>query len=183
MDLGTLANRLLAQHDVHRIRYFTALVAARDDDPSQPQRQQAYLRALRTVPNLSIHYGQLRPRRKRRPLAGPPAGGPRTAEFLDTEEKGSDVNLTSYLLMDGFEDDYELAVLISNDSDLKLPIELARTRLNKQVGVFDPSGARSTDLRNAASWYRPLRRGALRASQFAETLSDGSGVIRRPAGW
>ena len=141
------------------------------------------MRALRTLPNLSIHYGQLRPRRKRRPLAQPPPCGPRTAEFLDTEEKGSDVNLASYLLMDGYEDDYELAVLITNDSDLKLPIEMVRTRLNKQVGVFDPSGARSADLRKAASWYRPLRRGALRASQFAKELPDESGVIRRPDGW
>ena len=72
-------------------------------------------------------------------------------EVLDTEEKGSDVNLASYMLMDGFDDDYELAVVVSNDSDLELPIRMARTRLGKQIGVFDPSSRRSFELHNAAS--------------------------------
>ena len=68
-----------------------------------------------------------------------PTAGPRTVEVLNTEEKGSDVNLASYLLMDGFGNDYEMAVVISNDSDLLLPITMARTKLGKQIGVIDPS--------------------------------------------
>ena len=43
-----------------------------------------------------------------------------------TEEKGLDVNIASYLLVDGFKDDYEVAVVISGDSDLTTPIALAR---------------------------------------------------------
>ena len=87
--------------------------------------------------------------------------GPRTVEILDTEEKGSDVNLASYLLLDGFENDYEMAVVISNDSDLQLPIRMTRTKLGKQLGVIDPSNKTSFELRKAASWYRRLRRGPL----------------------
>jgi len=45
-------------------------------------------------------------------------------EILDTKEKGSDVNLATYLLMDGFKREYEMAVVISNDSDLVEPIKL-----------------------------------------------------------
>ena len=37
--------------------------------------------------------------------------------MIDTEEKGSDVNLSTYLLLGAFEGDYEQAVVISNDSD------------------------------------------------------------------
>ena len=36
------------------------------------------------------------------PLAHPPSVGPQTVEVIGTEEKGSDVNLASYLLLDGF---------------------------------------------------------------------------------
>jgi hypothetical protein len=36
---------------------------------------------------------------------------------IKTEEKGSDVNLATYLLLDAFKQDCEAAVVISNDSD------------------------------------------------------------------
>ena len=183
LDIGKLAQLLLPQHQIGRIRYFTALVTNRPDDPTQAQRQQAYLRALQTVPDLTVHYGHLLAKRKRRPLARQSQTGPRTVEILDTEEKGSDVNLASYLLLDGFDDEYEMAVVVSNDSDLELPIRMARTRLGKQVGVFDPSRRRSFELHAAASWYRPLRRGPLSASLFPDTLSDAQGPITKPAEW
>ena len=116
-------------------------------------------------------------------MAREPETGPRVVEILDTEEKGSDVNLASYLLVDGLKDEYEMAVVVSNDSDLELPIRMAQTRLGKQVGVFDPSRRRSFELHNAASWYRPLRRGPLSASLFPDSLSDTQGVITKPVGW
>ena len=178
-----MAELLLPQHNISRIRYFTAVVTSRPSDPAQAQRQQAYLRALETISNLTIHYGHLLPTTKWRPLARPPQTGSRVVEILDTEEKGSDVNLASYLLLDGFEDDYELAVVISNDSDLQLPIRMARTRLGKEVGVFDPSRRRSFELHDAASWYRPLRQGPLSGSLFPNVLSDERGSITKPAAW
>lgn len=183
LNLGQLSRTLLPGHQVNRIRYFTARVRSRPSDPAQAQRQQAYLRALQTIPNLSIHYGHFLSKRKRRPLATEPPSGPRTVEILETEEKGSDVNLASYLLLDGFEQDYELAVVISNDSDLQVPIAMVRDRLRKMVGVYDPSRQRSFQLAQSASWYRQLRRGPLRASQFPDSLRDEQGVIVKPPGW
>ncbi len=183
LDIGKLARLLLPRNEINRIRYFTALVIARPSDPMQPQRQQAYLRALQTIPDLTIHYGHLLAKKKRRPLSRPPEIGPRTVEILDTEEKGSDVNLASYLLVDGFDDEYELAVVISNDSDLELPIRMVREKLGKEVGVFDPSRRRSFELHNAASWYRPLRQGPLSASLFPDTPTGEQGGITKPAGW
>lgn len=183
LNLGKLARLLLPQHKINRIRYFTAIVSSRPNDPTQAQRQQTYLRALQTVPDLSIHYGHFLSKTKRRPLAHPPESGSRIVEVLDTEEKGSDVNLATHLLLDGFEDDYEMAVVISNDSDLELPIRMSKIRLGKQVGVFDPSRKRSFTLFKAASWYRPLRQGPLSASQFPNTLSDTNGPFTKPIGW
>src|SRR4051794_31268906 len=49
---------LLPSHELHRIRYFTARVSGSPTNASQPQRQDTYFRALKTIANLSIHEGQ-----------------------------------------------------------------------------------------------------------------------------
>ena len=174
---------MLPRYEIGRIRYFTSPMINSRDDPTKAQRQQTYLRALQTVPGLTIHYGRHVPRTKHRPLAHPPPSGPRLVEIADIEEKGSDVNLATYLLLDGFDDEYELAVVVSNDSDLELPIKKARTRLGKQVGVIDPSRRWSLQLHRAASWYRRLREGPLSASLFPDALLDNQGAITKPSGW
>ena len=80
LDLEALARALLPKDEVKRIRYFTALVSARPDDPQQAQRQQTYLRALATVPTVSQHLGhylsQLRSRDKHGRTARPAIGAP-----------------------------------------------------------------------------------------------------------
>lgn len=183
LNVRKLASLLLPEDEIVRIRYFTAEVSIRPSDQTQAQRQKTYLRALKTIPGLSVHYGHFLAKTKMRPLAKPPVSGHRYVEILDTEEKGSDVNLASYLLLDGFDDEYELAVVVSNDSDLELPIRMTRNRLGKQVGVFDPSRRKSFQLQSAASWYRPLREGPLSASQFPDTISDAQGTFRKPNSW
>ncbi|MDE2900924.1 MAG: NYN domain-containing protein [Chloroflexota bacterium] len=183
LDLGKLAGLLLPRQQVNRIRYFTALVKNRPNDPTQAQRQQAFLRVLTTVPSLTIHYGSFLEGTKRRPLAHPSPSLPQIVEIVDTEEKGSDVNLATYLLLDGFERDYDQAVVISNDSDLTLPIQMVRDKLGMRVGVIDPSARRSFGLASAATWYRHLRQGVLKISQFPDTLHDARGPITKPASW
>ena len=114
----------------------------------------------------------------------PPQGGPRTVEVFDSIEKTSDVNLASHLLADGYEDNYGAAVVVSNDSDLELPVAFVRTRVGKEIGVIDPSPRRGNQLSRAATWYRPLRRGPLSASLFPDTLQDAAGrTIHKPPGW
>lgn len=58
LDLGRLCSRLVPRHEVTRIRYFTAPVTDRSDRPGQRQRQLTYLRALDTIPELSVHERQ-----------------------------------------------------------------------------------------------------------------------------
>jgi hypothetical protein len=103
----------------------------------------------RTIPGLSIHYGQYRTRPTYMTLAAPPHRGPRSVRVLKTEEKGSDVNLASYLLLDAFREDCEVAIVVSNDADLKTPIELAISELGIDVGVLNPHPwkRRSRDLK------------------------------------
>lgn len=142
-----------------------------------------YLRALETIPNLSIHYGHFLTNVARMPLSQPSPDGPQTALVLKTEEKGTDVNLTTWLMADAFGGDCEMSVLLSNDSDFKAPIEFLQSQLGMTVGVFNPQKTKSWALFNAADFYRPIRRGPLSASQFLPQLSDEQGIITKPTGW
>lgn len=179
LDLESLCDRLLPQNKVVGIRYFTAIVAPRPNDPQAPQRQQIYLRALATLPRVSVHLGSFLQKTKHRPLVG----GPGYAWVHDTEEKGSDVNLAAYLIHDGHRGRYATAAVISNDSDLKHPIELVRTDLGLRVGLLNPHAKSAFDLRGVADFYKQIRKGAIAASQFPPTLSDGQGSFTKPAPW
>ena len=187
LDLAKLSQVLLPGHQINRIRYFTAIVDQRPDDPLQQRRQLLYLRALKTIPNLSIHYGQFKTRNvwRRRARVSPNLDDP--VLVRNTEEKGTDVNLASYLMMDGYDGDYEQAVVISNDSDLALPVELVRDRLRRPIGVVNPNTSRArlmpVELRQAATFLRQIRTNALRSSQFSDSLVDDTGIFFKPARW
>jgi hypothetical protein len=183
LDLGTLCRRLLPKDRINRIRYFTATVSARPDNPHAPQRQQVYLRALETVPGLSIHYGHYLSHVTRMPLAKPRPGGARTVAVVKTEEKGSDVNLATFLLLDGFKRDCEVAVVISNDSDLKLPIELAERELGLRIGVVNPHPPARRSRALEPTFFKQLRVSTLAACQFPSMLSDARGEIHKPDRW
>lgn len=183
LDLHALCQKLLPKSQINRIRYFTARIQPRPSDPRQAQRQQTYLRALQTLPSLTIHYGHFLSRPELMPLLHPSPDGTTTAWVLRTEEKGSDVNLASYLLLDAFDGDFDVAAVVSNDSDLVEPIRLVQERFGLPVGVFSPHPNTSHALRRVAAFYRPVRRGPISASQFPTTLRDARGIIVKPAAW
>lgn len=184
LDLSALARHLLPKNDVLRIKYFTARVKALPHDPGQPSRQQAYLRAIHTLPLVEVHLGHFLVQKKRMPLASDPR---QRVEVLRAEEKGSDVNLAAHLLADGFRNLYDTAVVISNDSDLAAPIDMARNHLSKIIGVINPQingpSHPSKTLQGVASFFWSLRRSVLVRSQFPATLIDSTGTITKPAVW
>ena len=135
LDVGKMCRFLLPNDEIHRIKYFTALVKARPNDPDQPLRQRTLLRALRTIPNLEIILGTFLSHEVTMPRS--PFGNG-YAKVIKTEEKGSDVNIATHLLLDGFRNDYELAVVVSNDSDLLMPIQVVTQEFGKPVGLLNP---------------------------------------------
>jgi hypothetical protein len=183
LDLERLSQLLRPQDTIHRIRYFTALVDIRPSDPQQRHRQETYIRALETLPCLTVHYGTFLVSYPRMVVSNPLPGQPRTVEVIKTEEKGSDVNLATYLLLDAFEGDFDGALVVSNDSDLAEPIRMVRQKFGLPVGVASPYRRLSYELTQAASYMRQIRQDALRRSQFSVRLSDARGTITKPAGW
>ena len=180
-----LAATLFPNDEIQRICYFTALVRSRPNDPNQKDRQQANLRALATRPGLEIHYGEFRERIKDRPLARSRPERPVYARIRDTEEKGSDVNLATRLLVGGFTGDFQQAVVVSNDSDLASPIRYVNHDLGLRVVVVNPDARTSThiDLVESATYVRRIWKSHLRKSQLPPTVTDEHGVITKPAGW
>lgn len=104
--------------------------------------------------------------------------------YLNIEEKGSDVNVASHLLVDVLERTVDAVVVISNDSDLRFPIQFCRQRV--PVGTVNPSnGYLAGDLRGEPDagagrhwWYR-LSEEDFRGCQ----LPDSVGSARRPSAW
>jgi uncharacterized LabA/DUF88 family protein len=181
LDLDALCGVLLPSDNIHRIRYFTALITARPgDDPQKPQRQRTYLRALDTIPHLTIHYGFFLTTKVRMKVVAPP---PNTIEVYKTEEKGSDVNIASYLLLDAAKGDCDVAVIVSNDSDLKEPIELAQSEFGIKVGVVNPHPPKKRSLALKPTFFKQLRASALKRSQFADSMRDSLGTIQKPTAW
>ncbi len=190
LDFSSLFRRVFPKNPASAIRYFTAEVDNLPGNPEQSLRQQVYWRALRTIPNLTIHLGHFRTRRTRAKVVTPP---PNTIEVYKTEEKGSDVNLASHLLMDGVLDRYECAIVVSGDSDLVTPIRMVREQLSKPVGVLNPqrlSGSskrherKSAGLRHAATFYKKgLTWSQLEKSLFPDKISNAHGIIRCPEQW
>lgn len=185
VDLEALSRRLVSNYDITRIRYFTAMIKPRPDNLNSPARQDIYLRALATNPKISIHLGYFKESRVRMALATPRPGLPRIVEMLKTEEKATDVNIATYVLLDAFRGDCDLSVLISNDADLAEPMRVASTELDHPVALVNPFQSRPCrDLDTVPKlFYKQIRQRALRQCQLPAELRDATGKIQRPNEW
>ena len=144
-----------------------------------------YLRALATLPGFQVYYGTFRPRTKLRPLVEPVSGLSTHVLVRDSEEKGSDVNLATRLLVDGFNGEYEHAVVVSNDADFAGAMRCVRDGLGLRVALVnpDPRNASPRDLASAATYVKRLWKSHLRRSQFPNRLMDDIGTVSKPASW
>jgi uncharacterized LabA/DUF88 family protein len=183
LNIQRMCELLLPNNQIVGIKYFTAKVFSRKNDPKKHIRQQVYLRALETIPNLEIIYGHYSEHPKWMRLVNPQPGGPNFAQVIRTEEKGSDVNLAVHLLHDGYQGKYDLAVIITNDSDLLSAIIIVQKNLGLIVGILNPQKHPSRELQKEALFIKRIRQGVLRASQFTDVLSDAKGSFYKPKEW
>ena len=187
LDPAALVERLIGRHAdwstrgavLDRLVYCTALLTGNANRRSR-RRQEAHLAALGIDPRIEIEKGRFATRRVR----GDSEEDGVSVTIIVPEEKGSDVNLASHLLIDIYAQRIDAAVVVSNDSDLRLPVQHARTRV--PVGTVNPRGRdTAADLRGNPDdgvgshwWYR------LAAEDFFDhQLPDVVDGIRRPNGW
>lgn len=181
LDLGKLCRIMLPKDNIVAIKYFTAQVSGRPTDPDKAIRQQVYWRALKTSPNIRIILGHFLTHPVKMVVSG--TNPPKKVWVDKTEEKGSDVNLASHLLHDGFRGLYDVAVLITNDSDLAEPVRMVRQVLNLPVGILNPHPNHSVELKKLATFIKRIRQADVIAAQFADVMSDNKGSFSKPHGW
>jgi NYN domain len=192
LDLSALAaNVWPALTPIAAVRYFTALVKPTPADPQVGVRQQAYIRGLRAV-GATVHFGTFKVRRKNVRLIGAaPQVPPSTtnvvlsaeAQIGKYDEKGSDVNLATYLVRDAAKGDCTTAIVVSNDSDLVEPIRLVRAEFGVDVYLINPQQRAVTELVRSARSCRDLKLATLAACQLPRQLTDAFGTVSRPAAW
>lgn len=202
LNLEVFCKNLLPRNVVKKIYYFTAQVDARPHDPDQPTRQLAYLNALKSLSCVEVHLGTFMSSVVKQvlvqadPLTGrwsrvggapliqtDAAGTPLKAWVSKSEEKGSDVNLASYLLRDAYQKAMQCAVIISNDSDLLTPIRLAKADCGLVIGLVPPRPKGSVELKRLADFKIDPRVHVLQASLFPDDVQTPLGIVSKPAAW
>lgn len=211
LDIRSLAEDLCGWQgaSVTRVVYCTARVDA-TDSPSAHTDQGIYLQALKEHGAIDVlELGRYVAWPKIAPLANKtPAGSAEIiqpdgrqlpvglpiwekedssvylAQVRMREEKGSDVNVATYLLSDIFRQEVGGAIVISNDSDLALPLSIARSLV--PVGTVNPSSKPLAGaLRGIASegpgrhWWGNLSSDHFRRNQLPESV----GRWRKPTDW
>lgn len=214
LDLRALATDLVSRRQdwpgaqIERIVYCTAPIDGADN-PSGAADQEIYLRALRAQGSVDvIEMGRyvskvvtaplaVRGRRGRPEVVRPSwpimvqdgsgqpiADGLFMVSVAQREEKGSDVNVASHLLLDLYHQRIDAAIVISNDSDLAFPIQQARELI--PIGLVNPSkgyiaGALRGQIDDGVGrhWWMQLSP----ADLFAAQLPDPIGPLTRPSGW
>jgi hypothetical protein len=196
LDLEALFDYLLPQYEVTLIRYFTARVkkAARPMDPSAPERQKAYLNALQSLPRVRVTEGSFMIHksfaRRRYPAKWHGFTVPRRLRerhivpIWKIEEKGSDVNLGAYLVLDAAQKSADLYVVVTSDSDLAEPLQIATRDLGARVALSFPHGRRSKELARAThEFVLWISDGALARSQLTNPVVQGRNAHHRPQSW
>jgi uncharacterized LabA/DUF88 family protein len=187
LDMTALARNLLKpDQELVFTKYFTARIAGPKpaDSPAKQQRlydkrlrQNAFLDVLNTVENLKIYEGHYLAKDCSCRVCG--------ARWTTHEEKMTYVRIATELLTDAFQNAFDVALLISADSDLTPPALALREFFPEKriVAVFPPRRS-SVQLKRAAHASFTIGRGKLKQSQFPDAVRLTSGhVLNRPDRW
>lgn len=179
----SLANNIFENPKINLIRYFTAKAKSPYWDKGLHKRQAYFLRALSSLPNIKIHYGFFSIQEKLFYLVDGFETNRRKVLVRKPEEKGSDVNLASYLLLDAFMNNYNQALIISGDGDLAEPIKIVKNNFGKNIFVWNPA-SHNRLLKSVASDYKcGIAKEHFEKSLFNDSLEDERGMFHKPKSW
>jgi uncharacterized LabA/DUF88 family protein len=174
LDLNKLVNRLLKPNqELVRLKYFTSRI---NNDPDKQKRQSIYLEAIESL-GINIYYGNF----ERKAIECHRCG----KIWDNSNEKMTDVNIATNMLIDACHDMYDMAMLISGDSDLVPPIKAIHEFFpEKRVFVAFPPKRHNTSIAYVAKGSMLIGRNNLVESQFEEEITKKDGfVLRKPTEW
>lgn len=168
LDYPKLASNLINQLEnavISSTKYFTARVSAPED---KRIRQQNYLEVLQLRGNIELYFGDYRDKSFT-------CTGCERPNFIPNE-KQTDVNIAVQMLVDAYENAFDVAVIISGDSDLVPPIrEIKRLFPEKKIFACFPPRRRSKEIRKMCGGEILIGEADLKNSQLPEIVvrSDG----------
>jgi uncharacterized LabA/DUF88 family protein len=178
LDVHGLSHALLKPNqELAAAHYFTARIRANGRNVDDMRRQSLYIEALQTLPDTTLHFGHYLDKPRQCRQCG--------AQWMDYEEKMTDVNIAVQLLADAFDDRFDTALIISADSDLTTPVRRVRQQFPaKRVVIAQPPGRRSASLCNNATGYFTIGEAKLRSSLLPDRVTRADGFeLARPAHW
>ncbi|MFN7302633.1 MAG: NYN domain-containing protein [Bacteroidota bacterium] len=174
LNLKSLAESLLKSgQDLMGVKYFTSRVS---NNPEKQKRQTSYIEALETV-GVQVFYGHY----QRDTLECK-----RCAHIWPNyNEKMTDVNIATQMIIDAYQDKYDMAMLISGDSDLVPPIRAIHENFKqKRVFVAFPPKRFNNSVALVSKGSLTIGRKKLLDNQFPDELAKRDGyLLRRPVEW
>lgn len=174
LNISKLVNNLLrSNQELIEIKYFTSRVS---NNPDKQKRQTTYIEALESV-GIKIFYGNYQSDTTECRLCG--------NIWPTYHEKMTDVNIATQMLIDAYQDKYDMAMLISGDSDLVPPIKAIHELFNKKrIFVAFPPKRHNSSVALVAKGSMMIGRKKLIDSQFNEEVTKKDGyVLKRPKEW
>ncbi len=174
LNLQKLAEQFLKPNQtLVETKYFTTIVKYPDD---KRRRQQVFLEALQTLPNLSVFYGHF--------LSDPVTCHQCGHTYTTHHEKMTDVNISVELMKDAFQDRFDVAFLISADSDLVSPVRTVQQLFPKKkvISIFPP-GRFSSALKRISAGTLRIGHVNLSKSLFPEQVNKNGIALDRPNRW
>ena len=187
LNLSDLSRNLLKpDQELAKVKYFTARISGGDKSMpdhirkmmgAKQKRQALFLEALSTLDDLSIYEGSY--------LAKLVKCNSCSNTWFSHEEKMTDVNIATELLIDAYDNNFDVALLISGDSDLVPPIKALKLKYpeKRTVAAFPPERA-SERLQKAVDAFFTISASKLRKSVFPEKVMKKDGfILTRPSEW
>lgn len=174
LNLDVLVKSLLqVNQELQEIKYFTSRVS---NNPDKQKRQSTYIEALDST-GIKIYYGHY----QRDTIECGRCGN----IWPKYNEKMTDVNIATQMLNDAYQDNYDMAMLISGDSDLVPPIRtIHKVFKNKRVFVAFPPKRHNNSVSLVAKGSLTIGRKKLVNSQFDNSITKKDGyILRKPKSW
>lgn len=174
LDLVKLSESLLKpDQEINKVKYFTSRVG---DDPEKQKRQTTYIEALEST-GVEVYYGQYQRGRMDCNRCG--------HVWPYYSEKMTDVNIAVQIIIDAFKDEYDMAMLVSGDSDLVPPIKAVHENFKqKRVFVAFPPKRHNASVALVAKGSLVIGRRKLSDSQLPDEITKANGyVLKKPQEW
>ena len=174
LNIRKLSQSLLHNHqELKAIKYFTARI---NNDPAKQRRQSTYIDALENE-GIEVIYGRYQTNIVTCNRCG--------SQWSDPNEKMTDVNIATTMLFDAMHDYFDVAILISGDSDLTPPLNIIKNYYpEKMVLVVFPPNRHNNSIAAAAKNSFSLGRAKLAQSQFNSSITLKNGyTITKPSTW